>query len=412
MKKALSLLLFTLISIGMSMPLYAGELRMLNEFAVTGFFGDRGDATGHGDQLSFSSILGSRGSYSSEPGFSINWWVEANDKTWGYQDMSEDQELNLKVMYGKYETERFTLSAGYLDVLMGNGHNFQADGFGGFLVDLMPSKTTTITLLASLTNENDADGYVDGDGPLNTDGAWLSDEDGEEDTWMYGIQVAQKFKGGNASIYYLTSQDASIDTDSNTFGLAGNLNVNGIALSAETATFFGDAGDGADYDGLIATIGASMQATETLTVETNLYYAQGNDDSDSTQFAFLKRGMQQPMQKGLDQLDHEDGTLQLISKDENFFSIGGCGVIGANLSGSLKISEKASVSAGIVYGAPEDNDNATNSWDSLTKLNVGYSNSISKSLTFAIAASYLTFDNSDDYDEDMYGTTAVLRWAF
>ena len=103
MKKALSLLLFVLIAVGMSLPAFAGELTMRNQFNVTGSSVDRGDITDYGTQTAFTSIIGSLGSYSAEPGFSINWKVEAMDYTWGVTEDNDYDgdagELTWKMLY-------------------------------------------------------------------------------------------------------------------------------------------------------------------------------------------------------------------------------------------------------------------------------------------------------------------------
>jgi hypothetical protein len=410
MKKALSLLLFVLIALGMSMPLYAGELSVLNSFNVSMFNGDRGVDS----QLFGKSSIETRGSYSSEPGFSINWWLEAMNRTWGYEDTSEDSEFNWKVLYGKWESERFSVQGGYLDLVFGNGHTLQADGLGGIILDLNATKATTISLLATLADEN-GDDYIDddydedGDATENDDGAWLSDEDGEEDTWYFGIQVAQKIENGNVGLYYLTSQDFSNATDDfGALGAYGNLDYKGISFTGETTTYFGD-----DISGLIATVGGTMPASDNLTVEANLYYGQGSADSDDTvKVEFVKRGMQLPLNKGLGTFDHNDDFMMLLTKfGTNFFSINGGGIYGANLSGTLKTSQQTSLSAGIVFGIPEtDADDAD--WANLVKLNTGITHAVSKSLTLGLSATYMQISDTDTLEEDMWGTAASMTWSF
>jgi hypothetical protein len=430
MKKALSLLLFVLIALSMSMPLYAGELKMRNGFDVKGFVGDRGDFV-EGTQNHFTQNLGLSGSYSTEPGFSINWNAEAATYGWGYSTGSEDKEFGWKALFAKWEAEKFNVTAGYLDPKVGNGMNFQVDSaMSGFIVDLKPTKATTISLLAMLTDENTS--YTDSTGDItaNVDAELLSD-DGAEDAWTYGVELSQMIQGGNVNLYYMTAQDDSVTVGSktakrelNTVGASVHTNMSGIDLSAEAATFFGEYGD-TDYTGMFATVGARTQVSDAVTVTANLYYAPGNDDDDDAVYEFNKRGMVQPLQQGLGRLDHDDDNLQLVAKQLSIFQItDDSGVYAAGLSADMKLAPKAALSAGIIYAMPDEKDADTSlningkdcpyqAWESMTKLNVGFGYEISKSLMFSLGASYITFstDNTGDI-EDLYGSTAYLAWSF
>jgi hypothetical protein len=422
MKKALSLLLFVLIAIGISMPLYAGELNVINSFTVKMFNGDRGDfctdddtEEGMGTQNSVSQLLESKGSYSTEPGFSINWWLEAGGGTWGYTTGSEDYELDWKALYAKWETERFGITAGYLEPYMGNGYNFQIDGIGGFIVDLKPAKGTTITLLASLRDENN-DYSSDNDDDENTNGEEVSDDDGYEDTWTYGAQITKDINSGNVSLYYLINDNEVDDDQLNTIGVSGNYKVNSVSLSGEAATFFGDASDGSDYTGFFITAGAEIPLNDVLSTEVNLYFAPGNSDDDETaKYSFDKRGMQQPLNKGLGTiLDHDDSNLQLFTKGGTNIcdlSSNEAGVIAAVLSGSYKTSQATSLNAGIIFAMPElDGDDA--GWDNLMKLNASIIHAVSKSLTVGLGASYMTADSDSTWEDDAYGSTVFMAWSF
>jgi hypothetical protein len=90
----------------------------------------------------------------------------------------------------------------------------------------------------------------------------------------------------------------------------------------------------------------------------------------------------------------------------------------------MKLAPKGSLSAGIIYAMPDEKDVDASlvingkvcpyqSWESMTKLNVGFGYEISKSLMFSLGASYITFstDNTGDI-EDLYGSTAYLAWSF
>jgi hypothetical protein len=428
MKKALSLLLFVLIALSMSMPLYAGELKMRNGFDVKGFVGDRGDFV-EGTQNHFTQNLGLSGSYSTEPGFSINWNAEAATYGWGYTTGTEDKEFGWKALFAKWEAEKFNVTAGYLDVKVGNGFNFQVDAaMGGFIVDLKPAKATTISLIAILDSENTD--YDDGAGgpPYETDAELLTDEDAD-DNWIYGAELSQQIAGGNANLYYLTDNDSQNDSELSTVGASVRTNMSGFDLSAEAATFFGD-NSGTDYTGMFVTAGAKTQVSDTVTVTANLYYAPGNDDDDEAVYQFNKRGMQQPLQQGLGRLDHDDSNLQLVAKQLSIFEItDDSGVYAAGLSADFKVAPKAALSAGIIYAVPAEKDADTgffdgsdgplnngtdfSAWESMTKLNVGFGYEISKSLMFSLGASYITFstDNTGDI-EDLYGSTAYLAWSF
>ncbi|MDB4610014.1 hypothetical protein OAH46_02880 [Verrucomicrobia bacterium] len=415
MKKALSLLLFVFIAVGMTMPAVAGDLKMSNGFSVRMFNGDRGDfyQTDMGSQTHITQVLGSRGSYSSEPGFSINWNVEAMNGGWGYSISEEDSELGYKTLFAKWDTERFAISAGYLDVFWGNGWVLQGDGFGGFLVDLKPSKNTTITLLAGLNNENNT---YDDDG----DAEQLSDEDGAEDGWIYGVQLTQMFEGGKANLYYLGANDETqvagvASPGLQMVGVAGMLDFNGIKFSGEAATSFGD-NDGTDYEGLFVNLNAATQLSEALSVEARLYYAPAVDADKINATQFMKRGAVQPLQQGLGPvLDHDDSNLQFFAKGpHNFFNLtfGGNdseGVIAAGLSAGYKLNMKTTLSAGLIYAMPEDED--LTHWENLTKVNAAVFYAVSKSLSLGLGASYMTAD-SDTWDADAYGTTAVMMWSF
>jgi hypothetical protein len=432
MKKALSLLLFVLIALGMSMPLYAGELNMANSFEVKMFNGDRGSYV-DGTMNHFSQILGSKGSYSSEPGFSINWWVEAAAGTWGYDAVDEDGELNFKTIYGKWDTERFGITAGYIDPFFGNGMNYQVDETGGFMIDLKPSKATTITLLGVLSDENsdyDEYTYTDDDGTetviytddsYSEDGEIQSDEGDYEDSWYYGIQLAQKLEGGDVSLYLLTT-DNSVDDDSlSTIGISGNYSLNGIALTGEAATFFGD-NAGTDYTGLFIKLGATVPVSEAFQIEANAYYAPGDDSDDYAVYNFAKRGMVQPFQQGLGALlDHDDSNLQLMSKGPgNIYELTDDeGVYALGLSGQYKANQKTTLNAGVVFAMPEDKDVAANAtdatyqgWESLTKLNASVVYNVSKSLMTGVGVSYITFSDNGTDLENMYGSTVFMAWSF
>jgi hypothetical protein len=435
MKKALSLLLFVFIAVGMSLPAFAGELKMMNNFEVKMFNGDRGSLY-EGTQNHFSQIFGSKGSYSSEPGFSINWWVEAAAGTWGYDAVDEDGELNFKTIYGKWDTERFGITAGYIDPFFGNGMNYQVDETGGFMIDLKPSKATTITLLGVLSDENsdyDEYTYTDDDGTetviytddsYSEDGEIQSDEGDYDDDWYYGVQVAQKLEGGEAKLYALITDGAAGDSLS-TVGLAGNYNLNDIKLTGETATFFGDNGAGTDYTGFFLKLGATVPVSDTFQIEANAYYAPGNDNDDEGTYNFIKRGMVQPFQQGMGPLlDHDDSNLQLMDKGPgNIYELtDDCGVYALGLSGQYKANEKTTLNAGIVFAMPEDEDQAATTftgpgttyigWESLAKLNASVVYNVSKTLMTGVGVSYLTFsDNGADID-DMYGSTVFMSWTF
>jgi hypothetical protein len=419
MKKALSLLLFVMIALGMSMPLYAGELNMSNGFTVKMFAGDRNNL---GNQTFATSLLETKGSYASEPGFSLNWWVEFDGKGWGYQDSSEDQEINYKVLFAKWEAERFSVSAGYLDLMWGNGWNIQCDGIGGFLVDLKPSSATTITVAAILYDEgityedDDYDTDTDddtGEDTTSTDDAEYTSDDDYEDTWWFGAQVAHTFsEATSAKLYYLTTYDLE-DSDNNfgTLGLAGDTQIGNFKVGGEMATFMGE-----DTTGFIADVEATTQLNEQTGMLLGLYYALGDDDQDDTDtvaYQFVKRGMHQPLQTGLGPvLDHDDKSMQLIAHTNNFSSINDGGMIGTALGGSYKTSPQTTLSAGIVYGMSEADDDEC-SWSDLLKLNASVTYAVSKSLSIAAGASYLTFGDSDDlYDDDMWGSQVSMAWSF
>jgi hypothetical protein len=431
MKKALSLLLFVVIAFGMSMPLYAGELKMMNGFSVKMFTGDRtavGSDLYLGSQTLATSLLETRGSYSSEPGFSLNWWVEFDGKGWGYSDSSEDAEINYKVLFAKWEAERFAISAGYLDLMWGNGWNIQCDGVGGFLVDLKPSKATTITLAAILYDEgvtyDDDDYYVSDNGTdgvyesvdaitgetvyYTTDDAEYSSDDAFEDTWWFGIQAAHNFnEATKAKLYYLLSHDLEdSDNDYATLGFAGDTKIGDIMVGGEMATFLGDS-----VSGFFADAEATMQVNEQTGVLLGLYYAQGTEDDEMV--AFAKRGMHQPLQTGLGPvLDHEDKTLQLIGLNHNSNSINNGGVIGTALGVSYKTSQKTTLSSGLFYGMSEADDDIAQ-WGDVLKLNASVSYAASKSLNIGVGASYLTFGDSDDkFDDDMWGSQVTMSWSF
>lgn len=405
MKKALSLLLFVMIALAMSMPLYAGELKVGNMFAVKMFNGDRGDFSTdvEGTQNYATQVLATRGSYASEPGFSINWWVEAGYGGWGYDVGSEDNELWWRLIYGKWDAERFSLSAGTIGAMFGNGYNLQRNGFSGLKLDLKPSKATTVTLLAILTDENAADDTADAE--------FLSDEDGEEDSWMYGAQLTQKIKGGKANLYFVTNDNAD-DNNLMSLGAAGQYNLNGIKLSGEAATFFGEnANAGKDYTGMFVNLSAVVPV---FSMETRLYFAPGNEDTDKiAKYNFMKRGAMQPLQQGLGQvLDHDDKNLQLLGLGTSIYDLSkkGSGVYAAGLSGAYKASKQTTLNAGLIYAMPElDSDLA--GWDSLAKLNASVIHSVSKSLLVGIGASYMTAD-STTWEDTAWGSTVFMTWNF
>ncbi|MDB4610013.1 hypothetical protein OAH46_02875 [Verrucomicrobia bacterium] len=423
MKKALSLLLFVFIAVGMSMPAFAGDLKMSNGFEVRMFNGDRGDfyTDTDGSQTHVTHLLSSAGSYSSEPGFSINWNVEAMNGGWGYSISEEDNELNFKALYAMWDAERFAVSAGYLDVFWGNGWVLQGDGFGGFLVDLKATKNTTITLMAGLNSENN-----DYDEDDATDAELLSDSDDTEDGWIYGVQLTQMFEGGKANLYYLGANDEDqaagvASAGLQMIGAAGMLDYKGINFSGEAATSFGD-NDGTDYSGTFFNLNASTSISEAASVEARLYYALGVDgDDESASYNFMKRGAVQPLQQGLGAiLDHDDGNLQLMQKAPfNIWDLNGQGdgLIGMGLSGAYKVDMKTTLNAGIIYAMPElDGDDA--GWDNLLKLNASVIYAVSKSLTLGLGASYMTAENNEDSDnasgweDDAYGATAIMAWSF
>ncbi|MDB4610222.1 hypothetical protein OAH46_03935 [Verrucomicrobia bacterium] len=438
MKKVLSLLLFVVIVLGMSMPLYAGELKMRNSFNVKMSNLDRGTygeslSLGSGSQLHIAQTLATRGSYMTEPGFSINWWLQGMKGGWGYDATAEDNELNWKALYGKWDAERFSVSAGYLGVMVGNGYNLQAEATPGIQVSLKPTMNTTLSLLAVLDSENAAD-----DEEANPE--LLSDDDLSEDAWYYAAELTQKFDGGKASIYYLmkdypeeSNQTLYGGDDSlSSLGVSGSYKFKGINFKGEAATFFGDKTYtqglntfNEDYTGMFVTLGAMAPISDVFQVEANLYYSSANDDADKTgAYQFKKLGMVQPLQQGLGPvLDHDDSNLQLMSLPTNIMEITqDCGSYALGLSGQYKANQKTTLNAGLIYAMPEDKDVAATfspgpgaiytGWESLTKLNASVVYAVSKSLTTGLGASYITFSDNGADLENMYGATAFMEWSF
>jgi hypothetical protein len=230
-KKALSLLLFAMISLGMSMPLYAGQLLMSNEFRISGGWSDTYAVdmssmppdTYNSASDTWRQSLSSRGAYEIQPGISVSWDLEAYATQWGYDTTSEDAELSWKTVYGTWRTELFTLDVGYIDCNLGTYASARESG--GFAIETEMPLGVTMTAFAVLESENAEYDYIDDDiyyydedteeySTVSTNGA-LTDDGEEQDSYVFGIgftkAIGPQLQGGPGGPGGPGSQDGAQD---------------------------------------------------------------------------------------------------------------------------------------------------------------------------------------------------------
>jgi hypothetical protein len=450
MRKPLSLLLFALISLGMSLPLYAGQLTMSNEFVVKGAYVSHyvDGVIQENDQ--WGNIFGSRGSYEVQDGVSVSWGLEAYDKTWGYTDESEDSELAWKNIYATWQTGNLVLDAGYIDKMLAGGLA-RTDKSGGIGVEYQLSKQDVITSFLVLTSENDADGYIDddyvsGEAVMNTEPSALSDDGDEQDAYRLAIAYSHTFgaapgpsagppsgppsAGPSVGVVYSSMINQAFGTQNHMIGLTGGTSILDTIILADVSTFWGDAAMGppgmetaSDVTGLAANIRLQKRFTDKLAATLGFYFVLGDEDGDAdTYIADVEgKGESKMLLAGLGPMERNDRTMLLIGGPAGEINnMSEQGSYAMTLSGDYQISPKATLSAGVAYAIPQveiESGFGVVNYDSITELNTGFAYKINESVTFGLGACWVNVDGytamgDSAYEEDQWAAASSLTFAF
>ncbi len=435
MKKAFGLVFLTLLIFGTSMPVSA-----LDGFESHNFYRakatdiDNRDFDDDGDdhQNYFEQVIESIGKYEPVNGYSINWKIKIADGTWGYdfgqdgpgaKSANEEIEFLIDSLYVKFEQESFSLGLGLVPAEFGNAYVLQTDGTNGAVLQLRPSEGWALDFFYSKLDENDLDddGYDPNTYYEIIDPAALSstDEDGTEDEDLYGFQVSKQLDAGSVKVYWAADinkentvnyEGIGTEGDLHAIGLSGKYKFGSFEIEGEATNFSGeDKTNEKDFVGNQLHLGATYRFSSG-SLQANLYYAQSADSDETQQSVIYKLGKVQPFQQGLGpMLDHDDDNLKICAKPTSIFQITpNSGVIGAGINGIYKPNKPITLSAGLLYLQPEDEDNDHSagmngnltSWTSLAALNLGFNYEFNKNVMLGLGGSYKTFETDDTGDLD------------
>jgi hypothetical protein len=468
MKNVLSLL-FVLITLGVSVPLFAGDLIMSNEFRISGAWSDTYSVDMSDDLPTTTSSasdtwtqgLTSRGAYEIQKGVSISWEIEAYSTQWGYDTTSEDAEFSWRTMYATWEAERFTLDAGYIDCNLGTYASTNESG--GFALEFEPLKGFTVQAFAVLDSENAEYDYIDDDfyyaeydedtdewtySSVETNGS-LTDDDDEQDSYSFGFSITHDLPTGepvqktsdvvdwvnededemtgggpggagmeNAVAAYLAvAIDQAYGTETYAAGVDAGYTFMDIKISAFAGTFWGNSYSDmgpttgtVDIEGLATQFSFEKELSDTLTATLNLYWTPGDTDAaDDVSFYASWTGM------GESKMLTDGGGVELMPMMVSFTSYNDAGVYGGSLSGEYTLNKQTRLESGVVYGIPAidyDDQSPMDAWESILQLNTGYTYEVSEALEFQISASVAQIEGSSSYEDAMWGTSAGMTFAF
>ncbi len=448
MKIAFGLSILAVLIIGTCMPVSALEgFESRNFYRVRVSNIENRDFSDDADdnQNYFEQTLESIGKYEPVKGYSLNWKLKIADGAWGYdygqdgpgpRSPNEEIEIKLESLYASFEQESFTLDLGLAPAEFGNAYVMQSEGTTGAILHLRPFKGWGFDLLYAKFDENDLDddGYNPDTNYQAIAPAAISsfDEDGSQDEDLYGLQIVKQLDAGQVKAYWAAdiNQENTSNTDGlgtegdvHAIGLAGRYKLGDFEVEGEATSFFGeDKISGNDFVGKQLHLGGTYQFSSGM-VQANLYYAQSADSDETQRSVIYKLGKVQPFQQGLGpMLDHDDDNLKILAKPTSIFQITpNSGVIGAGINGMYKPNKPITLSAGVIYLQPEDEDkdhsmglngNLT-SWTGLTVLNLGCNYQFNKHVMAGAGASYKTFETDDTGDLDpALGLTALVVFFF
>ena len=402
-------------------------------------FSDDGDS-----QNNFDQVLESQGSYEPLKGYSLGWKVKFGEGTWGYdygqddhtQHANEDAEFELEKMYVKIDQDKFRFDIGLIPAEFGNAWALQSDGITGTMLQLRPAAGWTLDLLYSKLDENDLGSYD----PVtaynfNESGAAVArDETGTEDHDLFGLQVGRRTENFGLNAYWISSlNDGDNDTtvvqegdygegDTHALGISTRFKLGKVDFNGEATHFSGENdATGNDYVGNQFHLGGTYPMPSGW-LQGNIYYAQAAD-SDETQIqSIYKQGKVQPFQQGFGMMmDHDDDYLKILPKPTSIFQITpNSGVIGAGINGGYKPIPPLTLSAGLMYLQPEDEDldhsagmngNLT-AWTSLAVVNLGATYEFNKHVTVGVGGSYKDFDSDDGSLDPAYALSSMFLFFF
>ncbi len=428
MKKTIGLMLSILLLSGFTIQAFAlSGFKSNNLFRVRGasidnrdFNDDAGDS-----QQYFDQVLESRGSYEPVEGYSIGWKLKVAEGTWGYnfgkddpiKKTNEDSEFEVEALYGKFDRKTFRLDIGLVPAEFGNGYVLQSDGFSGAVLYLNPIEGWWLDFLFSKLDENDYDATL-----AAIDAS--SDETGEKDQDLYGIQLSKKWNDNVLNAYWLSEVNQENthfgERNINGIGLSMRIKLGSIDIDGEATHFNGEnKTTGNDYVGNQFTLGGAFNSTSAR-LQANIYYAQSADDGETQVSEIYKQGKIQPFQVGFGPLlDHDDENLQVFPRPTSVFQLTpNSGVIGVSLNGSYNMNEQINLSAGMLYLQPEDEDKDVAaglngnliSWTNLKQVNLSINYSFDKHLMLGVAGSYKMFDSDGDDLDNAYSACTMLAF--
>jgi hypothetical protein len=466
MKNVLSLLL-VLIMLGVSMPLYAGNLIMSNDFRISGGWSDTYTVDMADEPPlptasasdTWTQGLMSRGAYEVMPGVSISWEIEAYSTQWGYDTTSEDAEFSWKTMYATWEAERFTLDVGYIDCNLGTYASTNESG--GFSFEIEPVKGFTVQTFAVLESENAEYDYIDDDyyyaeydedtdewtySEVETNGT-LTDDGDEQDSYAFGFSITHDLPTGEPKVktsevvewvnededemtgggpggrgmenavaaYFAVAIDQAHGTETYAAGVDAGYTFMDTKISAFAGTFWGsdydDMGESTtDIEGLATQLSFEKQISETLMATLNLYWTPGDTDTDDD-VSFYDDWSGHSQSRMLT----DGGGVELVPMMVSFTNWNSAGVYGASLSGEYTLNRQTRLESGVVYGVPAidyDDQSEMDAWESILQLNAGYTYEVSKALELSLSASTAKIEGNSSYDDAMWGTSAEMRFSF
>jgi hypothetical protein len=220
-------------------------------------------------------------------------------------------------------------------------------------------------------------------------------------------------------VYFAAAVDQAHGTETYAAGIDAGYTMLDADFSAFVGTFWGS-----DYDsmmgsytenieGVAVELAVEKRFSDSLSASLHLYWTPGDDDldDDTTIYAdWSGRGEGKMLSDG--------GGVELLPRDISLTSLNSAGVYGGVLSGVYSPTRKVRLESGVAYGIPvidiDDQDSSPMGipWESLFQLNAGCTYEISRALEFKLGASWAKLEGNSTYVDDMWGTSAEMRFAF
>jgi len=212
----------------------------------------------------------------------------------------------------------------------------------------------------------------------------------QDEGWAMGFGVNPKVGPADIQVFggYLTND--SSDTDVFLLGASAVVDAGMATVKAEFDYFGGDVNATTDAKGLQGYIGADLKIGDTVTVSPTFWYAQSADAGEAQLVVFGNDfGGWDPAFDVGTQLSNEKIGLGRPYD----FTGAGAGVIGGTLISKVKVSDAASIGAGVNYLTVEDDAVYD---DSLLGLVVGGSYKFMETARIDIQVEYHDWDNGTD----------------